>query len=157
MIFVDSNLFVIDLRYPDDPDYRVNRRTLDRLARDGTGMTSVVNVLEVCGILSFNLSVTGLHGLYVHFARRYRMTVVPGAGYDTQLPAPTARAILANMEKRMALKDAEIALAAEQHAASLSAFVSWNARHFAGKLSVPALTPREWLGRGAGRRKKRGG
>jgi hypothetical protein len=26
VIFVDSNLFVIDLRYPNDPDYRVNRR-----------------------------------------------------------------------------------------------------------------------------------
>ena len=56
MIFVDSNLFVIDLRYPADVNYGVNRRALDRLARDGSGVTSVVNVLEICGILSFNLS-----------------------------------------------------------------------------------------------------
>jgi predicted nucleic acid-binding protein len=154
VIFVDSNLFVIDLRYLDDPDHRVNRRALDRLARDGTGMTSVLNVLETCGILSFNLSVAALHALYVHFAQRYRVTVVPGGGYDTRLPAPTVREVLARMEKRMALKDAEIAHVAEQHAASLSAFVSWNAKHFAGKLSVPALTPREWLRRGRVRRKR---
>jgi len=147
VIFVDSNLFVIDLRYPDDPDYGLNRRALDRLAREGRSMTSVLNVLEVCGILSFNLSVAALHALYVHFARRYRMTLVPGGGYDTQLPAPTARDILAAMEKRMALKDAEIALVVEQHASSLDAFVSWNATHFAGKLSMPALTPRAWLRR----------
>jgi hypothetical protein len=154
VIFVDSNLFVIDLRYPDDADYRVNRRALDRLARNGSGMTSVLNVLELCGILSFNLSVAALHALYVHFAQRYRMTLVPGGGYDTRLPAPTVRDVLTKMEKRLALKDAEIALAVEQHAANLSAFVSWNAKHFAGKLSVPALTPHEWLHRRTGRRKR---
>ena len=145
MIFVDSNLFVIDLRYPGDIHYRVNRRALDRLSRDGRGITSVLNLLEVCGILSFNLSVTGLYALYVHFARRYRMTIVPSSDYETRLPAPTARELLARIGKRMALKDAEIALIVEQQAAALSAFVSWNAKHFVGKLAVPALTPREWL------------
>ncbi len=147
MIFLDSNLFVIDLRYPDDVHYRANRRVLDRLGAGGTGMTSVLNLLEVCGILSFNLSASSLRELYVHFARRYRVTVVPGGGFDTRLPAPTARELLARMERRMALKDAEIALVVEQNAASLDAFLSWNARHFAGKLPVSALTPSEWLRR----------
>ena len=153
MIFVDSNLFVIDLRYPDDVNYRVNRRALDRLARDANGLTSVVNVLEICGILSFNLSAAALHALYVHFARRYRISVVPGGDYETRLPAPTVRDLITRMEKRMALKDAEIALIVEQHAA-LSAFVSWNAKHFVGKISIPAVTPREWLRRVAGRRER---
>jgi hypothetical protein len=147
VIFVDSNLFVIDLRYRDDPNYRVNRRALDRFAQGGQGMTSVLNLLEVCGILSFNLSASALHGLYVHFARRYRITVVHTAAYDTRLPAPAAGAVLAKMEQRMALKDAEIALVIEQYAATLDAVVTWNAKHFAGKLSVPTLTPREWLRR----------
>jgi len=153
VIFVDSNLFVIDLRYPDDVNYRVNRRALDRLARDANGLTSVVNVLEICGILSFNLSAAALHALYVHFARRYRISVVPGGDYETRLPAPTVRDLITRMEKRMALKDAEIALIVEQHAA-LSAFVSWNAKHFVGKISIPAVTPREWLRRVAGRRER---
>jgi hypothetical protein len=155
VIFVDSNLFVIDLRYPDDVNYRLNRRALDRVAEEGSGMTSVLNVLETCGILSFNLTVTALHSLYAHFAHRYRLTLVPGGGYDTRLPAPAVRDVLARMEQGMALKDAEIALAAEQHATNLSAFVSWNAKHFAGKLSMPALTPREWLRSGGKGRRKR--
>jgi hypothetical protein len=83
----------------------------------------------------------------LHFGRRYGVTVVPGRDYETRLPAPTARDLLARMERRMALKDAEIALVVEQHAAALTAFLGWNARHFAGKLAVPALTPREWLRR----------
>src|SRR5262249_3064298 len=124
MIFADSNLFVIDLRYPDDVHYRVNRRALNRLSHDGTGITSVLNLLEICGILSFNLSTAALHALYVHFARRYRMTIVPSSDYETRLLAPTARELLARMEKRMALKDAEIALMVDQQASGLTAVVS---------------------------------
>jgi predicted nucleic acid-binding protein len=152
VIFLDSNLFVIDLRYPGDIHHRVNRRALRRLEQHGTGVTSVLNVLEVCGILSFNLSPASLNELYVHFARRYRLTLVPGGGDGTRLPAPTAREVLTKMERRMALKDAEIALIVEQHASGIEAFLSWNAKHFAGKLAVPVLTPREWL-RGAGIRR----
>jgi hypothetical protein len=147
VIFLDSNLFVIDLRYHDDSHYAVNRRALARIARDGIGMTSILNLLEVCGILSFNLSRAALRGLYAHFAMRYRVTVVPAGGPEARLPAPLASEVLAKMEKRMALKDAEIALAAEQQAPNLDAFLTWNAKHFAGRLSVPALTPREWLRR----------
>lgn len=147
MIFVDSNLFVIDLRYPDDLHYRTNRRALDQIARQGLGMTSVINVLEVCGILSFNLTPPSLTELYVHFARRYRLTIVPGGGFDTRLPGPLAGEVLARMEGGMALKDAEIALIVNQNAAGLDAFLTWNARHFAGRLAVPALTPQEWLRR----------
>ncbi|HVL70242.1 MAG TPA: hypothetical protein VM364_23485 [Vicinamibacterales bacterium] len=147
MIFVDTNLFVIDLRYRADANYRVNRRALDRLRHEGTAMTGLVNLLEVCGILSFNLTAAALHGLYMHFAQRYGVTVVPGSAYDTRLPGPTAGDVLANMEKRMALKDAEIALAVAQHAASVTVFLSWNAKHFEGKLPVPVVTPAEWLRR----------
>jgi hypothetical protein len=98
--------------------------------------------------------VPALHALYVHFERRYGIRTVRGGGGDARLPAPTARDVLAKMEQRMALKDAEIALVVDQHAATLSAFLSWNARRFAGRLAVPVLTPREWLTRGAGRRKR---
>jgi hypothetical protein len=117
-------------------------------------MTSVLNVLEVCGILSFNLSPPSLTELYVHFARRYRLTVVPGGGFNTRLPDPTAREVLARMEGGMALKDAEVALIVDQNAAGLDAFISWNARHFVGRMTVPALTPHEWLRRRKSRPKR---
>jgi hypothetical protein len=134
--------FVIDLRYPNDPVARVNRRALRRLAAQGTGITSVLNLFEVCGIPSFNLSAPALRALYVHFERRYAVTVVPGGGDEVRLPDPAAGELLAKMERRMALKDAEIALVVEQHAATLDAFLSWNAKHFADRIPVPALTPR---------------
>lgn len=148
MIFVDSNLFVIDLRYPDDRGARVNRRALSRLEREKSGVTSLLNLLEVCGILSFNLSASALHALYAHFERRYGVAVVPAGDQSAALPSFTAAELLRRMERRMALKDAKIALVVEQHAATVTTFLSWNAKHFNGKLPVPALTPRQWLDAG---------
>jgi hypothetical protein len=108
-------------------------------------LTSLLNLLEVCGILGFNLSAPALGAMYMHFERRYGVTIVPGGGELARLPAPTAGELLVKVEQRMALKNAEIALVVEQHAATISAFLSWNARHFTGRLPVPALTPRQWL------------
>jgi hypothetical protein len=59
------------------------------------------------------------------------------------------------MEQRMALKGAEIALLVEEHAATVTTFLSWNAKHFRGRLPVPALTPRQWLGSSSRRPQRR--
>jgi hypothetical protein len=45
---------------------------------------------------------------------------VPGNSHDACLPNPTAREVLAKMEHRAALKDAEIQHLVEPHAATLS-------------------------------------
>jgi hypothetical protein len=69
-------------------------------------------------------------GRIADVVRLIDVTVVPGDGDEVRLPAPAAGELLAKMERRMALKDAEIALVVEQHAATLDAFLSWNAKHF---------------------------
>jgi hypothetical protein len=43
VILVDTNVFVIDLRFRRDPLYRLNRRFLDRLLKDGSGATTLFN------------------------------------------------------------------------------------------------------------------
>jgi predicted nucleic acid-binding protein len=62
MIFVDSNVFVIALRYPRDRNARANATFLEHLRDRTDAVTSVVNLLEVCGILSFNLNERQLRG-----------------------------------------------------------------------------------------------
>ena len=52
---IDTNVFVIDRRYRRDRNYAVNRRFLDGVKRDRNGFTTTINLLELCGILSFNL------------------------------------------------------------------------------------------------------
>lgn len=147
MIFVDSNLFEVDRRYAGDVHSRVHRRALDRPGRQDSGVTSVLSVLEACGILTFDVSPSSLLELHVRFARRHRLTVVPAGACDTRLLDRTAREVFARMGRGMALEDAEIALVVDQEAAGLDVSASWNARRFASRIAVPAMPPLAWLPR----------
>jgi hypothetical protein len=53
---IDTPVFVIDLRYRRDKNFAANRSFFDRIAQDQGGATTIFNLLEVCGILSFNLT-----------------------------------------------------------------------------------------------------
>ena len=56
LVLVDTNIFLIDLRYKRDINYETNRAFLDCISEKGSGFTTIVNLLELCGILSFNLN-----------------------------------------------------------------------------------------------------
>jgi predicted nucleic acid-binding protein len=144
MIFVDSNVFVLALRYPRDANAADNSRFLDELRSRGDGVTSVVNVLETCGVLSFNLNKRQLLSLNVHFARRFAVSVVPESGSSSVIPA-TVSQLLTYIGRRMSFGDALVAYSVDMWAPEAEAFVSWDARHIRGKIGVTALTPREFL------------
>ena len=147
MIFVDTGVFVIDLRYRRDRDYAVNRRFLDQIAMSGNGVTGLINLLEVCGILSFNCSPQQLRELFCHFGQRYRILVIPGASEQARAPSFPSSDLLAKMAGKMAIKDAEIALLIERFVPKAQYLVTWNKKHFAGKVPCPVLTPDEHLAR----------
>lgn len=144
MIFVDTNVFVVALRYPRDQHAAVNARFLNALRESGDGVTSVVNVLETCGVLSFNLSPRQLHSLYAYFDRRFAVRVVAGPAGSPLVTAGTEE-ILGYLGRKLSFGDALVAYAVEAWAAEATAFVSWDARHFTGKISPPVLTPAEFL------------
>ena len=56
VVLIDTNIFVIDLRYKRDNYYKTNRAFLAHIAKKRIGFTSTINLLELCGILSFNLN-----------------------------------------------------------------------------------------------------
>lgn len=144
MIFVDSNIFVIDLRYPRDANTRVNRDFLDWVGTGEPCVTGRINLLEICGVLSFNLSHLQLRELYHHFARRYRIGLVPAAS-ESALSKGECTDLLELIGRKMSLGDAIVAWTMERYCPGTSAFISWNARHFNRKLRCPALTPAEFL------------
>lgn len=144
MIFIDSNIFVLALRYPRDTNAEVNTRFLEAVHARGDGVTSLANLLEICGILSFNLNRRQLLSFHAHFARRFNVAVVPAAESERVTQA-TSTEILAFMARRMSFGDALVAHAVDTWAHDAEAFVSWDARHFRGRIAPPALTPRELL------------
>ena len=77
LILIDTNVFVIDLRYKRDVNYLANRSFLSLAARRKTGFTTIVNLLELCGILSFNLNERQLTEFWFYFQGKYKVRVVP--------------------------------------------------------------------------------
>ena len=87
LVLVDTNIFVIDLRYKKDVHYKKNLAFLTAIAENGTGFTTIVNLLELCGILSFNLNEKQLYELWFYFQDRYKVTVQPAATIESNFPA----------------------------------------------------------------------
>ena len=143
-VFIDSDLFVRDLRYPRDPNSEINARFLKEVyEKKIRGVTSIFNVLEACGVVSFNLSAENLEKLYAGFTSRYNIRVFVPANpsgileYDPYI-------IFQQIQKKQGLGDAQVSYVVERFASQLSCFVSWNAPHFADKLSIPVKTPEEF-------------
>jgi predicted nucleic acid-binding protein len=144
MIFVDTNVFVLALRYPRDPNAAENHRFLEIVRERGDGVTSVINVLETCGVLSFNLDARTLRSLFAYFGQRFAMEIT-GSTRDGPLIPASARELLGYEARRLSFGDALVAHALEVWTPGATAFVSWDARHFRGKIAPRALTPAEFI------------
>lgn len=149
VIFVDSNVFIIDLRYKKDKDYKINKSFLDYLYEKKTGITSVFNLLEICGILSFNLNERQIVELYHYFPDKYNVEIIPSPLLELSLPQLAIRKVFEVINRKVSFGDALIISLVESYIPHITHFLSWNAIHFKKKISVEAslkvLTPREFL------------
>ena len=145
MILVDSNVFVIDLRYRRDPLFSVNRRFLNRLAKEGSGATTLFNLLELAGILSFNLNRQQVLDLLCLFPAQYGIAVLPPLDLETDLPRLPLKTLVSRIAGRSAFGDALVMEAVERYAPSGSQFVTWDKQHFAGWSTMRVLTPKIML------------
>ena len=133
---------MIDLRYPRDRNFGVNRRFLDAIKRERCGVTTTINLLELCGILSFNLNQRQLSTLWEQFPKRFGVDV---HGDFEAGPEDGRRRAFALLQRRMSLGDAQFLLAARKHAAFATTLVTWDRDHFldrfAGRVETPAEIP----------------
>jgi hypothetical protein len=155
MLAIDSDVFLIDCRYQRDPKYGVNRQFLDELAkRHVERATTIFNVLEICGVLTFNLNSDQLQAFYANFAKQYGLRILA-----PQLPRRLGQEMidllagrtLGIILRRVSFGDALAILTAESHPA-LTTFVTWNASHFVGRTQCQVVTPQEWLAQSAPQR-----
>jgi hypothetical protein len=146
---IDTTIFIIDLRYKRDKHFSSNRVFLEWVAQTRSGVTTLFNLLEVCGILSFNLSDKQLQELFSYFSHRYAVEVLPHATLQSSLPALQTRDLFRIISGKASFGDALIIAAIEKYLPKATHFVSWNARHFVGRLTIPSLTPKEFLERKA--------
>ncbi len=152
MILLDSDVLVIDLRYVNDSRFAVNRQALQQLQTDKSpvGITSQA-LLETVGILSFNIS--GRHVLQLprYLSIQYTLTVLPDLQQQPDFAGCTVQELITQMSRQMALGDAVQAVQIARYASFADCLLTWNARHFQGKLPVPVFTPQDWLSQRLGR------
>jgi len=142
-LFIDTDVFVRDLRYRDDKNIKENDRFINLVkAKRLVGFTSIYNLLELCGILSFNLSAESLLHLYWGFKKRYQLKqILFGKAFDENL-AIDINIIFGYLIKKMSFGDALVAASVEYHKDQIEGFVSWNVKHFENKLDIRLYTPK---------------
>ena len=142
---IDTNVFVIDRRYRRDRNYAANRRFLDAVKRERSGFTTMINLLELCGILSFNLNDHQLQTVWDGFPQHYGVGVLPVPAADASLPPFPIRDVLGYLRRRMALGDALFLLTADRHLAFARTLVTWDREHFADRFPGRVATPADLL------------
>ena len=147
LILVDTNIFVIDLRYRRDSHYKINRAFLDHIDKKRNGFTTVVNLLELCGILSFNLNEKQLIELWFYFQDRYGVVMLPVPSLETNFPAIEIKEIFDLIKDRTSLGDALMISVAKKHLPFVSTMVSWDNIHFENIFPGTVLTPEAFLQR----------
>ena len=145
LILIDTNIFVIDLRYKRDKNYKVNQAFLSSIAQNGNGFTTIVNLLELCGILSFNLNQDQLLDLWVYFCDRYKVTVLPEPNLQSDFPVLKIRRLFDMLSKKSSFGDALMLAVAEKYLAFVSTLVTWDNEHFKEKYTGKALTPEAYM------------
>ena len=147
MIVVDTNVFVIEKRYKRDAHFSDNHRFLMQLRRRGDGATTLANLLEFAGVVSFCLSPEQFVDTMDTFSEHFGMAVVPRGPDDLSFPPLSVSQLLTRISSRLAFGDALVLELAEADAPAGSLFVTWDAKHFVGKTRLEVLTPAQVLRR----------
>ena len=152
MVAIDSDVFLLDLMYQRDVRCGPNARFLEAV-RAARPATTVYNLMEVLGKLSFNVPAKTLDEWPDALRQSYGLTVIwpdpADLDADSFFHGELYQRPLALMKaQRVAFLDA-LVLSLVERTPDVEAFVTWNARHFRGKTSLPVVTPEEYLTAGA--------
>jgi hypothetical protein len=146
VILLDSDVLLIDQRYRNDPRYAVNRQAIEFARTNSISLAVTAQaLLEVIGIMSFNVSPAAVPAMPTGLISLYGLTVRPDFHTHPDYAGCTVQELMTQMTTQMALGDAVQAVQVARYANDCDCLLTWNARHFQGKLVVPVLSPEEWL------------
>jgi len=145
LVLIDTNIFVIDLRYKRDANFKLNKSFLSFVAQSGSGFTTIVNLLELCGILSFNLNQDQLLDLWTYFQDRYKITVLPEPNLQNDFPSIEINRLFGILSKKTSFGDALMISLAEKFLSFVPTMVTWDDEHFKNKFAGKVLTPNAFL------------
>ncbi len=149
MVIIDTDVLLLAFAFHNDQRQETNARFLQEVQADSPAIT-IYTLMELLGKLSFNLSAEQLDAWPSWLLDAYRLTVIWPAQPDTPLSTATFRDEIftrpfARMRAvNMPFMDSLILNLAERTPQAVC-FVSWNARHFRDKSTLPVFTPAQYL------------
>jgi PIN domain. len=144
MIFIDTDIFVIDKLFPNDDRYKDNETFLNGSEEK---FTSIFNLFELLGIASFNLNEVELMKLFKGFEEVYDLkTLYPSTAFISvnEFVETLFDETFQKIKLKMNFQDALILAVAEEH--HCTRFVTWNTKHFVDRTYLSVQTPKEFLG-----------
>jgi len=151
MVVIDSDVLLLAFAYPNDDRQKANQKFLE-IVQTAQPATTIYNVMETLGQLSFNLSAEQLNQWNDWLVNSYGLTIIWDMDSDGTPNPETWREMIYErpfqkiQSVRMAFMDALI-LSSTERASDVECFVTWNAKHFKGKTKLTVLTPEEYLSR----------
>jgi hypothetical protein len=148
ILLLDADVVVIDKKYLTDVRHKANRAAIDRLKADGHTLVMVAQaVLEAVGVLSLGTAKASIPLIPDAINKAYGTTFIPDPASSSlsDYAQCTFDDLIQQMTQKMALGDAVQAVQIRMFAPHADALLTWNAKHFQGKIVVPVLTPEEWL------------
>lgn len=143
MIFIDTDIFVIDKLFPNDERYEINKLFLDRVEEKST---SIFNLFELLGIASFNLKEIELMKLFKAFDEVYDLKILyPSTAFVSvnEFVETLFEEVFQKIKLKMSFQDALILAVAEQH--NCPRFITWNTKHFINRTYLNVQTPKQFL------------
>lgn len=151
MVVIDSDVLLLAFAFANDSKQETNRAFL-KAVQTAQPATTIYNVMEVLGQLSFNLSTEQLDQWQSWLVDAYQLTVIWMADEGLKMGKESFREELYERPYQkmrsvhMPFMDALIILLVER-TPNVDCFVTWNAKHFKGKTNLTVLTPEEYLRR----------
>jgi hypothetical protein len=146
VILLDADVILIDQKFVTDTRHATNRAVIDRLGVDGHALAMVAHaVLEVVGVLSYGTPAANVPLIPNALITTYGITIIPDPIQESDYARCSFDDLLQQMSQKMSLGDAIQAVQIRMFAPHADALLTWNAKHFRGKIVVPVLTPEEWL------------
>ncbi|CAG0946881.1 hypothetical protein ANRL1_03392 [Anaerolineae bacterium] len=149
MVVIDTDIFVLAFAFHHDTRQSANANFLTQV-QDAQPAITIYNLMELLGQMSFNLSPTQLDDWRAWLISAYHLKVLAPVEIDDPLatiyfiPEIFDRPFAKMRAQRMAFMDA-LVLSLAERSVGIEAFITWNARHFKGKTTLPVLTPKEFL------------
>jgi hypothetical protein len=149
VIAIDTDVLLLAFAFHQDVRQSVNTAFLQQV-QSAQPATTIYNVMEVLGQLSFNLAPERLDAWQSWLIDAYQLVVVWPLNPDVSTAIPSfyeeifERPFTKMQTVKMPFMDTLILNLAER-TPGVTQFVTWNARHFQGKSTLDVLTPEAYL------------